>query len=540
MTQNDIGVLAFLVGLPAAAFVMTVLEWLFVRRRPESVFRRGAKLLSVAEAARRAARCPAGRFPPPPGFTGLAFGGLRLLLEYAWTGIIILGETGSGKSTLVLQYIDSVLDLITRLSRTGRGTEVRAVLFDAKRDLTGHILGRLPPGVPVYIVLPFDARSARWRVAEDICTPAEAEQLAAVLIPEGKAGDNQPFWRLASIDTVTVVVVGLIRAAPGRWTLKDVKHICRSRRRLKWFLRQWPDTWDVAAQYLNNRSAREVVATIGVYLGRYGAVLGCWDRAEMSFSIREFLDSGGVLVLGLDDSVAEALKPLYALMARRLSDLILARNDPTRPTFIVKDEAALFGKIDLLPLALKGRSAGASILLTTQDVQSLEVVHGEKEARTLIGSLLTRGLLRVTSEASCRFSSDAIGEEEVYQYTTNVAEGGPGRTVTRSEAVVRRPVVLPDQIKSLPRPDWAAGEVSGYFVLPDVGAYRADVRFRDDAPPPPPGPPVPDYLPRPGADQTPVPFGRHDLARLGLPDNPLTRKVFGVADGFKPGPKPAP
>lgn len=539
MNQPESQVWMFWGGVAALVVVLAILEWL-LGKSPESVHRRGAKLLTAAEAWRRAARCPAGRFLPPPGFAGLAFGGLRLPLEYAWTGFGLIGEPGSGKSLLTVQFLDSVLDLICRLRRVGRGGEVRVIVFDSKRDLTGHILGRLPRDVPVHVALPLDLRAAAWRVARDILTPVQAEQLAAAMFPPAKGGgDNNEFFRQAAVSLFAAEIKGLMRKSRD-WTLMDAKHIARTRRRLRWFLRQWPDTRGVADQYLTARSAGDVVATLGAYLDRYEALLACWQRATTSFSLREFLDSDGVLVLGLDDSVAEAIKPLYALLIRLATDLLLARNDPTRPTFLVLDEYSLFGRGDLLPLALKGRGAAASLLVTAQDVQSLEPVHGEKEARALLGCLLTKGLLRVTSDHTAKFASDAIGEQEVYQYTTNVTDGAAGRSETRTEAVTRRPVVLPDEIKGLPRPDWAAGVVSGYFTLAGVGAYRADVRFRDDAPPPPPGPPVPDYLPRPAADQTLRPFDRHDLARLGLPDTPLTRQVFGVADGPKPGPKPAP
>jgi len=294
--------------------------------RPGTFHRRGGKLLSLAEAARRCADRPRGLFNPPAGFKGLHFGGIMLPIDFAYLGMALLGEIGSGKTTILVQYLECVLALVA--SRCG----CRLVLFDPKREFTGLVLGRLPRQTPVFLANPFDVRCARWRIADDITSYGDAYQLAHCLIPEDRA-ESQKFFRDAARAVLKAVILGLIARAPGRWDLRDVLYLCRSRRRLIWFLRLTPETRDYADQYLLARSGRDVVATLGSLIDRYSAAVACMQTAKASFSLREFLDSDGVLILGLDDSFAEALKPLYSLIISLLKDLILLRNDPRKIIF---------------------------------------------------------------------------------------------------------------------------------------------------------------------------------------------------------------
>lgn len=511
-------------GIVVIGGLMALAWWLdqVGKMRSETFHRRGGKLQSFMEAIRLATERPAGLFIPPADFLGLMFGGIWLPIDFAWTGFAFLGEIGSGKTTLIVRYLQSVLALIR--SRCG----ARLLLFDPKREFTPLVLSHLPRHIPVFLANPFDMRSSLWSIARDITSLARCDQLCHALVQQEKGESNNRFFNDAARAVLKAVILVLMTLAPERWSLRDVILICRTRRRLIWFLGLRRETKDVENQYLRARSGRDVVATLNAILDRYSTVAGCMDRASSSFSLRDFLDNDGVVILSLDDAVAEALKPIYSLMIRVLSDLILARNDPRRPTFVVLDEFSLFGKGDLIPLAIKGRSAGASIAIAAQDVLALEAIHGEKEARTLLGCMLSTGFLRATSDAMAKFSSGVIGEEEVDQYTISVAQGGNGTSITRNHAIVRRSLVMADEIKSLPLPDYKAGVVSGYFNLPGVGAYRADIRFRDGAPSPPTGPPIPEYLPRPAADQVLRPFTREDVQRLNLPSDARALAALGV------------
>lgn len=498
--------------IPGTLLVAWFLVSVFMSRWPEFVHQRGARLGTHAEAARRLRRKAAnGRAAVPPGFDGIAFGGLRLPLDAAWTHFLLQGQTGSGKTVLLTLFIRSVLALL------GHGLGYRAVLFDPKREWPRLAHGSLPPHVPLWLFNPFDRRGLAWDLAADFRTAAEADQLARALIPHEKA-DTNPYFRDAARVVLMSLVLVLQLLAPGRWTLRDLIVLSQTRKRLASVLRCRRETRHVVAQHLSTpKTAKEIVSTIGSLLGRYATVAACWCRADGTVSLRAFLDQEAVLVLGYEDSVSAALEPINKLILARLSDLILARNDLSRPTFFILDEFRLLGKGELLPLALKGRSAGASLAIAIQDINGLDAVHGEKEARELCGNLLTKGFLRVDSEAAARFASGAIGEEEGKQYTFGETTSRQGVSRSIHEQVVRRPLVLPDEVKGLPLPTWAEGAVEGFFKSPEAGSYRGRVGFRAEIERLRLDPAFPNHVPRPAAEQRLRPFSADDIKRLGLP-----------------------
>jgi hypothetical protein len=487
-----------------------------LRADTRPVHRRGGKLLTQREAGRLAATRGHGRFVPSAGFLGLSFGGLKLPLEFFWTGILFIGAIGVGKTTLFMLLIRDIVRLVNR------GAGARLVLLDPKREFLGPVLASAEAFVRVIVLNPFDRRATAWNMAGTFRTFAQAVQFAAALIPDSK--EPQKFFIFAARSVLAQLVWTLIQQAPGAWTLGDVLYIARSRKRLTRYLARTPEGKDIVEKYLKARSGRDVIASLASYLDPLIPVAAAMSRATSSVSVREILDTDCVVIFSLDDGYSETLKPLAALFARALSDEILLRNDPTKPTFILVDELVSWGHLDLTALTGKGRSAGAAVVATVQELAALEAVHGETKARALLGTLLTQAHLRVSSDKTAKFCAAEIGDREVEE--TESSYPGGGGPPTLSKRVQTRGLVLPDELKSLPAPDWKAGRVSGYFRLADLGTYRADVNFRDEPEPPPS--PAPEYDRRPREDETLRRYDRHDLVRLGLPVTPLWLSLFQV------------
>lgn len=502
-----------LVGL----VMLAILGHTLSRADTRPVHRRGGKLLTLDEVKRALACRPHGQFVPPANCLGIWFGGLWLTLELAWTGMLIIGEIGIGKTSVLSTTVRSILKIVK--SRCG----ARLFLGDPKLEFTSGVAAEIPPFVRLVILNPNDKRSTRWDLAKDFTSPAEAQQLAAALIPEDKS-ETQKYWPYSARAVLTRVIRNLMREAPGRWTLRDVLYICQSRKLLVRYLRRTQAGARLAEKYLKAKSGRDVLASLGSHLDKYEPVVAAWDRSATAVSIREILDSECVVILGLDESISAAVNPLFTLFMKRVTDEILARNNPLRPSWVVFDELPRFGKLDLTPLTLKGRSAGAAVVATMMDLAALEVALGEKEARSFIGSLLTHAYFRVSSDHTAEFISKEIGEHEVLESDTSRPEGSGQRTI--STKVVNRRLVLPDEVKNLPGPNWHAGRLSGYFRLAGIGTYRADVDFRTVPAAPRTG--VPDYDRRPPEDQVLRPFDKHDLARLGLPLTPQWLSLFQV------------
>lgn len=501
-----------------------VLESRRPKFRPHLTHVRGATLITQAEANLRAAAKGHGPYAPPPGFRGFAFGGLWLPFHFAVTGLVWIGAIRSGKTLTFLPFINSVLELVGL-----RGSAARALIYDPKRSFGRFIDAVLPPHVPVYRLNFLDRRSVWWDLAADFRTPSELIQLAAALVPID-AKEVQKYFREAAQALVAAVLLGLTGVP---WTLRDLCLICRNRRRMAHFLARTPEGKDAVDQFLRARSATEVLATLGACLNRLQVAAACWDRAAAAFSVTRFADEEAVLTLEMVDSSSEVQNQLYRLLVRRLSDEILLRDDPRAPTVLCFDELVSL-PVDLTPLTTKGRSAGAVVAATVMSVPALEdALGGPLKASGLLDTLLTQAYLRVDADKTAEHCSKQIGEEEVREITLGVSNptAAPGvpRVINEHQTVKMRRLVTADEIKTLPAADYAGGTVTGYFKLPEVGTYRGDVRFRDQFPPARPNPAVAEYDPRPGDEQRLRPFAAADLARLGVPDTPPTRALFGVA-----------
>lgn len=518
-------VYAVVAGLVVLGILAEVLR---PRGRPHLTHRRGAKLITRDEAGRRAAAKGNGPYFLPPGARGLAFGGLLLPFHFAFTGFVWLGAIGTGKTLMFVQFMRSMLDLVAR-----RGSRARCLIFDPKRSFGRLVCAALPPHVPVYRLNFLDKRSVWWDLARDFRTAPELYQLATFLIPMDRK-EIQKYFRDAARDLVFAVLLGLAAAAPYSFTLRDLLLVCRNRKRMAYFLSRTPEGKDAAATYLTAKSSPDVLATVGACLGKFQIVAACWQHATTPFSVTKFLDEEAVLLLELVDSSSEVQKLLYHLAARRYADEVLFRDDPRSLSASLYDELTSLGEIDLTPLTTKGRSAGAVVAATAMSLPALEEsLGGPQKARTLLDTLRTQAFLGIDSDQTAEYCSKQIGEEEVDQITIGVTNprGGNGSPTTPNEnhTVVMRRLVTADEIKTLPAADFVGGTVSGYFRLPEVGTYREDVRFRDGFPEVTPAPGVPDYDPRPATEMRLQPFTLADLARLNIPDDEVTRKVFGVA-----------
>lgn len=513
----------------AGATALAVLAEIFKARcRPHLTHRRGAKLVTRQTAAKFAARAGDGPYVPPPGFRGLLFGGLWLPFHFGFTGLVWHGATGVGKTLTFWQFIRSVLDLVAR-----PGSRARLCLYDPKREFGRLVLAALPAHIPVYRLNFLDKRSVWWDLAADFRTPAELLQLAAFLMPAASKSEVQPFFRDGGRGLLYGGLLGLSSAAPGAWTLWDVVVMMSSRARLKYFLSLTPEGRAAADLYLRARSGPDVLATIASHLDKLKIVAACWRHARTSFSVTRYLDEQAVLLMELVDSAAELQKPFYQLFSRKLSDELLLRAGWGSPTIIAYDELPSIGEIDLVPLTSKGRASMATVAVTVMSLPALEEsLGGATKAKALLDNLHTQAFLKVDSDQAERCSKQ-IGDEEVEEITIGVTnphgQGTQPRQETEQPKITPRRLVTPDELKTLPSPDYAAGTVTGYFRLKDVGTYRAEVNFREGFQPLTPNPQVPDYDPRPGAEmRLPEGFTPADLTRLSIPDTPKYRKIFNV------------
>jgi type IV secretory pathway TraG/TraD family ATPase VirD4 len=421
---------------------------------------RGRKLISYKKALKLAEQLMEGESEY------LYWGGLNLPLSVATTHFAVIGSTGSGKTILIRLLMQSVLP------RIGKGLDSRALVYDAKQDSMSMLKG-IAPDTEIILLNPFDRRGVAWDMAKDITSPTIAQQVATILIPEEK-NISQPFFSDAARHLLSGVLISLIQNSPGKWNFRDVLLSLSNLERLKNVLLSCPATKDIAEQYLHDGiTARNVMSTLATKMQRYQFVAAAWDRATRSISLKEWLTSESILVLGNDEATRTALDAINQVIFKRLSELILAQTESeSRRTWIFLDELRQAGKLEgLSSLLTKGRSKGACIVLGYQDIEGLREVYGTQLANEIAGQCSNKAVLRCDSADTARWASALFGQREVLEVRLGVSHASnQGTSRSTNETTAKRDVVLPSEIMGL-APTTQRNGMQGFILTPHVGAY---------------------------------------------------------------------
>ena len=300
----------------------------------------------------------------------------------------------------------------------------RALVYDAKLEVIPQLSG-MALQAPTIIFNPFDKRSVAWDMALDITEPATAKQIASIFIPDEKKA-SQPFFSDAARQLLEGVMVAFILTRPKQWTLRDVLIALKSGTRLTAVLSSTSVTKDLVETYLSNeRETKSIIATIATKLGPFDVVAALWDSAESKMSLREWLDSESILVLGNDEAYRSSLDVINQVIFKRIVELLLAQPETTLGrTWFFLDEVKEAGNLDALGrLMTKGRSVGASVVLGFQDVDGMYEAFGENQAKSILGQCATKLFLRLDSPETAKWAESVFGEYEAVEVKQSASLG---------------------------------------------------------------------------------------------------------------------
>lgn len=139
----------------------------------------------------------------------------------------------------------------------------------------------------------------------------------------------------------------------------------------------------------------------------YRPVAELWKQRQQKLSLRDWLITDSVLLLGTNATVETALSAINEVMFRVLVEEVDMQTDSsTRRTWFWIDEARLSGPLlrgKMLPyLAVKGRSRGARLVLAFQDIEGFREAAGTRIANEIIAQCSHKALLRMESDESAR------------------------------------------------------------------------------------------------------------------------------------------
>lgn len=459
----------------------------------------------------------------------LNLAGFRLPYSIAQTGIMIAGTAGSGKSRLIVEYVESVL------KRIRPGTGERMILFDPKNEFVSLIYSLAHPQIPIYLLNPFDQRATRWNVAADITDNATAQTLATTFLPD-RPNDVNGFFTSNGRALIRDLIWAGIVCAPFRWTLRQIAGLIRNETVASVVLKQLPQTVTMGNKISGNDTGRDIVSTAFAALEPFAAATAAMDRSESTVSIREILDSECIVILGWDDAIAPALSSIYGLFLDLFINNALTNQDSNRRTFLIIDELRQLPKscgMALNRAAFRGRSSAICPLVAFQDWNSLLEVYGQAGANELAGNFQTKVFLRQGSEEAAQWAASCLGKPEALWETTNRSftenHHTDPKTKNINEHIGDRYIVHPSQLKALPLANRSKDSIKGFLITPVLsGTVSFSARFNAIAKRCKSHPDFPNYIRRPASDQVPEPFSAKDADLWNLPPSTDLLTAFAV------------
>lgn len=379
---------------------------------PEKKHVRGRQVISYEAALARATE----RNQQEPG-KKVTWGGITIPDK---TNFLFVGQSRSGKTQLIRQLMSDVF------SRFGKGSNERAIIYDASTELISFLYGLIGDRIPIYILNPLDARCTPWNMAVDIPDAEVALNLGMILFPKGERGSPKDAFFSEAPATLfsglanSFILTNEERVKRGEekieWTLRDICVALIDEEDGKALLKK---RWDTkpALSYLDNANF-DVKRGIVNKITQLSSVAARWHHSQRkSVSLKEFVESKDSAILVLGGSSSDiVVGALNRVIFEKLGALLLAQSvesETDARTWLFMDEFADLGKMEIIGKMLSmGLKKGIRVVAAYQNIAGVEKVYGEYDPQIIKSEIGTIAFLKQQG-ATADETSAFIGEREI-------------------------------------------------------------------------------------------------------------------------------
>lgn len=362
---------------------------------------------------------------------------VRVARRHEWEHFLIIGDTGTGKSSLIRQLLIQI-----------EQRHETAIVYDPAREYLPQFLN---PDRGDVILNPLDARMPYWNAADELIHHSEAETIAKSLFPD-RDRENRFFVE-----------------SPRKLFAHLLKHHPTPEKLCYWIAHPDPE--------IDRRVAGtplEAIVSKAAPQQRAGVLAGL-ERVSNSFSLlpppsktrrwtaTEWAERReGWIFLTSRPETRETLRPLMSLWLDFLVLRLTAQTDyHERPVWAIMDELASLETLPTLPLALtESRKSNTRMVLGLQGRSQIEMRYG-REAESMLSQPRTKIFLRTSEPRAAEWISKCIGDVEMEHLREGRSVGDWGLNRSENTTVDRRieAAILASEVSNLEN-------LEGYFLTP--------------------------------------------------------------------------
>lgn len=381
------------------------------------------------------------------------FGGLPIHFDRP---ISYIGVPGSGKTLQIQILLGQILeDMKTR-------DDTRLLIREYKRGDFLPIVAA--SGIPYKRIDPSVKGSYSWDIAKDADNDAIITDIAFTLFPREER--EHEFFSNSARTITAETIKGLRALVQEEWDFWDLFHVITSEERLLQVTKHAPMGGEpIKAIMEKAASSGDSFATIIVRVALfYQSIAAAWKNAP-KVSLKEMAKSKEILFLGHSTLIEEQMNVISSAITERFIKYSLRKADSsTRKTYFILDELSNMSKIQSLGKLLKtGRSKGALSVCGFQDMGSLEITYGEKEAHSLLGMFTNMSIMECVPDTA-KYISDYLGEIEIErdQFSTQTALNGRPSMTHSTQIVDRKKLPAHELQFGIPKTSKETGITSYY------------------------------------------------------------------------------
>lgn len=340
--------------------------------------------------------------------------------------ILLMGDTGSGKSSAIRQILRQIAE---------RGET--AIVYDPALEFTPEFYS---PARGDLILNPLDTRCPYWSLGDEVTRDETAMTIAAAFLPE-KEYEKEFFT-----DGPRRILAHLLKDKPQP---RDILRMMSNPSNIEAAIKGTP-----LAPLLDPTAPAQragVLSSLNMVADSL-ELLPEWEHTRPTFATAEWYDDRKRWVfLTSKSSYREKILPLHSVWL----DLFILRMmgycdiPNVKPVWFVLDELASLNKLPQLHSAVtENRKYRNPVVMGFQGRSQLEKRYGQ-DAETMLSQPATKIFFKTSEPRAAKWISEAIGEIEVERLKESRSMGLLRSKKSFAMEITTKPLVMPSEIVGL-------------------------------------------------------------------------------------------